>query len=182
MKTILYPIMVLGFVGLLMGCETTGGTAGLSEDEAGAAGAGREGGEYDAESQGFRDGAQGYSENPLDDPQNPLSKRVIYFLYDSAEIKPEFIPIVEAHARYLMKNPQIRVTLEGHADERGSREYNIALGEQRANSVARKLGVQGVGQGQIAIVSFGEEKPVSYDHDETAWQLNRRVEIRYPGY
>ena len=186
MKKIRCKMIVLGLIALLAGCETTGdGEGGLSGDELGGSdastGAGRDGDRYGAQSQGFQSG-QGYSASPLDDPQSPLSKRVIYFLYDSAEIKPEFVPVIEAHARYLASHPEIQVTLEGHADERGSREYNIALGEQRANSVARKLEVQGATVGQISVVSYGEEKPVSFGHDETDWQLNRRVEIRYPGY
>ncbi|MGH8551143.1 MAG: peptidoglycan-associated lipoprotein Pal [Methylococcales bacterium] len=183
MKTAFYQIMILAIVALLAGCESTPDSDSLAEDEsAQGAGAGPQGGDqYGAQSQGFQSG-QGYSGSPLDDPQNPLSKRVIYFTYDSAEIDPEYIPVVEAHTRYLSSHPEIQVTLEGHADERGSREYNIALGEQRANSVARKLGVQGVGQTQLSIVSYGEEKAVSFGHDEAAWQLNRRVEIRYPGY
>ncbi|MCI0655016.1 MAG: peptidoglycan-associated lipoprotein Pal [Methylococcaceae bacterium] len=184
MKEIIYKIIILSFVALLLGCETTGDAeGGLSEDEA-ALGAGRKTGQgadqNGANSQGFDSGSD-YSGSPLDDPQSPLSRRVIYFLYDSVEIKPEFIPIIEAHARYLVSHPEIQVTLEGHADERGSREYNIALGEQRANSVSRKLGIEGVGSSQISVVSYGEEKPVSFGHDETAWQLNRRVEFRYPG-
>ncbi|MGH8497968.1 MAG: peptidoglycan-associated lipoprotein Pal [Methylococcales bacterium] len=186
MKAIIYKIVILGFVAVLAGCETTGDAeGGLSDDEK-ALGAGREDGQgadrNGANSQGFDSGSDSeYSGNPLDDPQSPLSRRIIYFLYDSADIKPEFIPVIEAHARYLARHPEIQVTLEGHADERGSREYNIALGEQRANSVSRKLGVQGVDSSQVGLVSYGEEKPVSFGHDETAWEINRRVEIRYPG-
>lgn len=189
MKTVFYKIMIIGFVALLAGCETTPDDEGLSEDEAaqdaGATGAGRPGGgEYGAESRGFESGPgyEGYPGGELDDPKSPLSKRVIYFMYDSAEISPEYLPIIDAHARYLSSHPEIQVTLEGHADERGSREYNIALGEQRANSVFRKLGIQGVGEGQVSIVSYGEEKPAVSGHDEASWQQNRRVEIRYPGY
>ncbi len=185
MKTVIYKIIIIGFAALLAGCETTPDSDSLSEDDAAVQGGGRQGGDQDkyggAQSQGFQSGP-GYSGSPLDDPQNPLSKRVIYFLYDSAEISPEFVPVIEAHARYLISHPQIQVTLEGHADERGSREYNIALGEQRANSVARKLEVLGVDQGQFSIVSYGEEKPAADGHDEASWQLNRRVEVRYPGY
>ncbi|MGR9107716.1 MAG: peptidoglycan-associated lipoprotein Pal [Gammaproteobacteria bacterium] len=183
MKKIVYLTVVMGLFVLLAGCETTGDEReDLSETQAGQdAGATPGGDRYDAQSQGLQPGSE-YAAGSLDDPHSPLSKRVIYFLYDSAEISPEFIPVIDAHARYLASHPETRVTLEGHADERGSREYNIALGEQRAASVARKLEIQGVDPGQFGIVSYGEEKPVAFGHDEAAWQLNRRVEIRYPGY
>lgn len=183
MKTVIYRIIIIGFVVLLAGCETFGGSDGVSEEESGPS-TGKAGDQYDPESQGIASGpgSSGSSNSPLDDPQNPLSRRVIYFLFDSVEINPEFIPVIDAHARYLASHPDIQVTLEGHADERGSREYNIALGEQRGNAVARKLEIQGVVQSQMGSVSYGEEKPASMGHDETAWQMNRRVEIRYPGY
>jgi len=117
----------------------------------------------------------------LDDPQSPLSKRVIYFMFDSYQVQSEFVPVISAHAQYLAANPSQRVILEGHADERGSREYNIALGEQRAKAVARMLETQGVPASQLEIVSYGEEKPAAEGHDEAAWSLNRRVEFSYLG-
>ncbi len=115
------------------------------------------------------------------DPANPLSKRTIYFRYDSSEVQQDFIPVIAAHAAYLLQHPQYRLVLEGHADERGSPEYNIALGEQRAKAVARLLEAQGVPARQLSIVSYGEEKPAVDGHDEAAWQLNRRVELVYEG-
>ena len=118
----------------------------------------------------------------FNDPNNPLSKRTVYFMLDSSEIMPDFIPVIAAHAQYLVANPAQHITLEGNADERGSREYNIALGEQRAKSVAGMMKVQGVSEGQLEIVSYGEEKPVAFGSDEEAWEKNRRVEIVYkPG-
>jgi peptidoglycan-associated lipoprotein len=116
-----------------------------------------------------------------DDPNSPLSKRVIYFLYDSGEVQPQYIPIINTHASYLASHPEKSVLLEGHADERGSPEYNIGLGEQRAKSVLKLMKLQGVADSQVRIVSFGEEKPAAFGHDESAWQSNRRVEISYPG-
>lgn len=113
------------------------------------------------------------------DPQNPLSSRVIYFMYDSSQVQPDFEPVINAHASYLVANSSQRITLEGHADERGSREYNIALGEQRANAISRLFKMQGVSPSQLEIVSYGEEKPAEEGSDEAAWQLNRRVEIVY---
>ena len=113
------------------------------------------------------------------DPNNPLSKSTIYFMLDSSQIQEDFVPVVAAHAQYLASHPSQRVVLEGHADERGSREYNIALGEQRAKSVANLLKVQGVSEGQLEIVSYGEEKPAVLGSDEAAWERNRRVELMY---
>ena len=117
--------------------------------------------------------------NPLDDPASILSTRVIYFAYDSSEIRPEDQAVVQAHANYLLQNPGQRILLEGHADERGSREYNIALGERRALAVARMMQLLGVADSQIRSVSYGEERPADSGHDETAWSLNRRVELVY---
>jgi peptidoglycan-associated lipoprotein len=115
----------------------------------------------------------------FNDPNNPLSKRTVYFMLDSSEVMPDFVPVIAAHAQYLIANPVQRITLEGHGDERGSREYNIALGEQRAKSVAGMMKVQGVSESQLEIVSYGEEKPAAYGSDEDAWEKNRRVEIVY---
>lgn len=113
------------------------------------------------------------------DPNNPLSKRTIYFMLDSSQVQQDFIPIIAAHARYLVANPSRHIVLEGNGDERGSREYNIGLGEQRAKTVASMLKAQGVSESQLGIVSYGEEKPVAMGHDESSWELNRRVELAY---
>ena len=117
--------------------------------------------------------------DPLNDPASPLSNRVIYFDYDKSDIRSEFREIVNAHGRYLSDNPALKVRLEGHTDERGTREYNIALGERRANAVRSVLMVQGVRADQIQVVSYGEEMPVAYGHDEESWRLNRRAELIY---
>jgi peptidoglycan-associated lipoprotein len=108
-----------------------------------------------------------------------LARRIIYFDFDSSEIKAEGTEIVAAHARYLAANPTVRVRLEGHTDERGSREYNIGLGERRAQSVRRALLLQGASEGQLSTVSYGAERPVAAGSSEAAWQQNRRVEIVY---
>ena len=104
---------------------------------------------------------------------------IIYFDYDRAEIKPEYVSVVAAHARFLNGSQSRRIRLEGHADERGSREYNIGLGERRAQAVRRALLLQGVGEAQIATVSYGEERPAAIGNDETAYSRNRRVELGY---
>lgn len=108
-----------------------------------------------------------------------LANRIVYFDFDSAEIKGGGIDTVAAHAKYLAAHSATRVRLEGHTDERGSREYNIGLGERRAQSVRRALLLQGVNDAQVSTVSYGEERPAEPGHDETAWAKNRRVEIVY---
>jgi peptidoglycan-associated lipoprotein len=105
--------------------------------------------------------------------------RLVFFDYDSYVIKPEAQPIIEAHARFLRTNGQRRVALEGHTDERGGREYNLALGQRRAEAVRRALGLLGVNDSQLEAVSFGKEKPAATGADESAWSQNRRVEISY---
>jgi peptidoglycan-associated lipoprotein len=121
--------------------------------------------------------------NPDDEAMGPqaglLATRVVYFDFDSAEIKGAGTDVVAAHAKYLGAHPAIRVRLEGHTDERGSREYNIGLGERRAQSVRRALLLQGATDAQISTVSYGEERPAAPGHDEAAWAKNRRVEIVY---
>jgi peptidoglycan-associated lipoprotein len=104
---------------------------------------------------------------------------IVYFDYDRAEIKAEFVPIVTAHAKYLNTNSSNKVRLEGHSDERGSREYNIGLGERRAQAVRRALMLQGVTEAQITTVSYGEERPSVQGSDESAYGKNRRVELVY---
>lgn len=117
----------------------------------------------------------------LRDPNNILSKRTLYFDYDSFAVKDESRPLVSAHAKYLQANRAARVTLQGHTDERGSREYNIALGQRRADAVKNMMQLLGATEAQIETVSFGKEKPKIDSHDESAWSQNRRVEIIYVG-
>ncbi len=114
----------------------------------------------------------------VDDPTSPLSKRVIYFDYDSDEVRDEYRATLEAHAAYLAEK-RAAATLEGNTDERGSREYNLGLGERRAQAVRRLMTAYGAGGNQLRAVSFGEEKPAADGGDESAWSLNRRVEIVY---
>ena len=119
--------------------------------------------------------------NALRDPNNLLSKRVVYFDYDIDAVKPEFASLVQAHATYLTQNRSRKVRLEGHADERGSREYNMALGQRRSNAVRKATSVLGVGNERMETISFGEDKPKGSGHDEASWAQNRRVEIVYDG-
>ena len=122
-----------------------------------------------------------YSPAALKDPNSILSKRSIYFDFDEAAIKDQYRPIIEAHAKYLQINKNARVTLQGNTDERGTREYNIALGQRRADAVKKMMVLYGAQEIQIETVSFGKEKPRREGHDETAWTENRRVDIVHAG-
>jgi peptidoglycan-associated lipoprotein len=115
----------------------------------------------------------------IDQDGSPDYVRTVYFEYDSSEVRSEFIPLISAHGELLASDSSRKVVLEGHADERGSREYNIALGERRAISVRRLLLSSGASSSQIRTLSYGEERPAVIGHDESAWHKNRRVEIRY---
>jgi peptidoglycan-associated lipoprotein len=121
------------------------------------------------------------SANPLKDPANILSKRSVLFDYDSTVVKDEFKPMVTAHAKYLTDNRSRRVVIQGNTDERGSREYNLALGQRRADSVKRMMMLLGATDSQIETVSFGEEKPRAAGSDESSWSQNRRADIVYDG-
>ncbi|RPI12448.1 MAG: peptidoglycan-associated lipoprotein Pal [Lysobacterales bacterium] len=145
-------------------------TPGATDSGAAASGLGSEGA-------GVSGGA------PLTPQQQALAalmaqqKNVIFFDFDSSEIRSEFVPVVAAHAAYLVKFPGAQVRVEGHTDERGSREYNIGLGERRAQTVRRALMAQGVADTQITTVSYGEERPAVEGSDEAAFAQNRRVEL-----
>jgi peptidoglycan-associated lipoprotein len=115
----------------------------------------------------------------FDNPESLLSKRVVYFDFDKSTVRPEYRAIVSAHAAYASAHGSARVTLEGHADERGTREYNLGLGERRGNAVDALMAAQGARSDQLTVVSYGEERPVCRVSDEECWSLNRRVEIVY---
>lgn len=176
-------LLVVTTAGLILaGCETLGdkedvapeGAAVVEERAPGAEAAGVEG----AAARGAQAGAA-FQGHPLDDPASPLSNRVVYFEFDSATVRPEDRDVVKAHAEYLGAHPAAAVVLEGHADERGTREYNVALGERRSQAVSQLLLFQGASTNQMESVSYGEERPAAIGHNEDAWQLNRRVEIIY---
>lgn len=167
---------------VLAGCGTTGGIQeeGQStavEDQSTQAGAAAQDG---AQASGLQ-GPGGIDMQALNDPTSLLSKRTLYFDFDSSKINEEERAIVTAHAGFLASNPAAKITLEGHADERGTREYNIGLGERRALAVRQLLLFMGARDDQIQTISYGEEKPASLGHDESSWRLNRRVEILYEG-
>jgi peptidoglycan-associated lipoprotein len=118
---------------------------------------------------------------PLKDPASPLSKRSIYFDFDKFDVKDEYRPLVDVHARYLRDNGTARMLVQGNTDERGSREYNIALGQRRADSVKKMLVLLGAREAQVESVSLGEEKPQDAGRTEAAWAKNRRADLLYGG-
>lgn len=180
MKNRMLKVAVLFAAALaLAACATTAAKKG-EEAQAGAQGAtaGGQAGAPGATTQGVGEGGE-FQGSPLDNPQSPLYKRTIYFDFDKSDIKPEYRPIVEAHAKYLADHPTARVRLEGNTDERGTREYNLALGERRAKAVEQMMTLYGASAQQIQTVSYGEERPVDPAHNEAAWAKNRRVDIVY---
>ena len=148
--------------------ENAGATAGAIDGAAGLDGTVLEGGKHVS-----------YEEGAINDPDNVLSGKLVYFAFDSNKVGDDYIELVKHHGRYLSLNINAMVRLEGHADERGTREYNIALAEARAQAVKQLMLYEGAGNDQISVISYGEEKPVSFGHDEESMSLNRRVEIVY---
>src|ERR1700722_1990313 len=174
MKRILSIALLIAGAALLSGCPKKHNVIeppaagsqvpGSSDTGEGASASGRAL-DGDANAQGNGMGATG-----------PLAKKVIYFDFDKSEIKPEFADVVSAHARNLTSHPNLKMKLEGNTDERGTREYNIGLGERRGQAVRRALMLQGVAESQVTTVSFGAERPAAEGDDEAAWAKNRRVE------
>ena len=175
----------------LTACSTTGddasgGSASVEDRSGGMSGQGGEG--YEGQTGGYDDSGmsggsqisgQAYGDDALSDPNSPLSVRTIYFEYDSTTINSEGQSALNAHAEYLSLNPNRQIIIEGHTDERGTRDYNLSLGERRGRAVADFLSASGVPAEQVEVRSYGEENPVALDHNENAWQLNRRVELLY---
>jgi len=185
MKTVIAILPAL----MLLGCGTSGEVedatdggvststpAGGSDSSATTSGVGSGGA---TSGEGMGESAAGFQGDALDDPNSLLAKRVVYFDFDKSDIRGDFRDVIQAHAEYLASHSDVAVTLEGHADERGTREYNIALGERRANAVQKMLTLQGASASQIRVVSYGEERPAALGHDEDAWSLNRRAEFIY---
>ena len=117
--------------------------------------------------------------DPLNDPSNILYKRSVYFDYDQYSVKEEYRALVEAHGKFLAANPNRKVTIQGNTDERGGSEYNLALGQKRAEAVRRAMVLAGARDSQLEAISFGKEKPKSTGSDEAAWAENRRADIAY---
>lgn len=132
-----------------------------------------------ANSSGFDEDSLGAGEEFGDDPMGAELTTIIYFDFDQSELRPEYADLLAAHATRLANSSSTGIRLEGHADERGSREYNIGLGERRSQTVRRMLLIQGASTSQISTVSFGEERPAAFGSDEESYSQNRRVEIKY---
>ena len=175
-------IALIAAVGLA-GCSSTPTTEAPVDDRSATAGAGagstgaQTGGTTGSGVTGSAVGT-GAGANPLRDPNNILSKRSVYFDFDSFVVKDEFRPVVEANAKQLNGDRKKKVVIEGHTDERGGREYNLALGQKRAEAVAKSLTLLGVQDTQVEAVSYGKERPAVTGSDESAWAQNRRAELR----
>lgn len=130
---------------------------------------------------GYANGSGQYTPADLRNPNSILAQRVIYFDLDSSSIRPEFQNALNAHSALLAAYPNLRVRLEGHADERGSRDYNVALSERRGYSVLDYMQIKGANTSQMEVIGYGEEIPAEFGHNESAWSKNRRVEIKYAG-
>jgi len=181
-------LIVAAFVALtVVGCSSTPTNEGSApvEDRSGTAGTPGGGASTSGTGTGGVSGQAGGTGtargNPLRDPSSPLSKRSVYFDFDSFSVKDEYKPTIEAHGRYLQQNRSARMTVQGNTDERGSREYNIALGQKRADAVKRMLTLLGAQESQVESVSFGKEKPRAQGHDESSYAENRRDDILYAG-
>jgi len=170
--------LILGLLVILAGC---GGSAGTAMDDGTAGGDGYDSADGSASSSGVGDD-DFMSGGEFSDPTAPggdLEIRVIYFEFDKADVDEASQALLVQHGSYLAENPGLDVRLEGHADERGSREYNIGLGERRAQAVRQILMLRGASSDQLNTVSYGEERPAVLGSDDEAWSLNRRVELVY---
>ncbi|MFP4063790.1 MAG: peptidoglycan-associated lipoprotein Pal [Halochromatium sp.] len=123
--------------------------------------------------------AEASARSPLDDPASPLYRRLIHFEYNASAIQPEYADLLRAHAEYIFNTPDVTVRLEGHTDERGTRGYNLALGERRSQAVRSFLMAEGVPGERLTTLSYGEERPANPARSESAWRENRRVELVY---
>ena len=175
------PTAGAGGTGGVGGSGANGYGAGGTGGSGGAGNYGGSGGNYGGGT-GYGTGGSGqYTPAELQNPSSILAQRVIYFDLDRSDIKPEYMNVLNAHAALLRAYPNLRVRLEGHADERGSREYNVALSERRGYSVLDYMQVKGSSSNQMEVIGYGEEVPAVFGHNEAAWGKNRRVEIKYAG-
>jgi peptidoglycan-associated lipoprotein len=182
MKKFLVAAIAVAYFAALAGCSTQP-SAPVDDQSAAAAAAAKSGTETSgATTSGISGTSSGTGgANPLKDPNNILSKRSVYFDFDSFVVDDKYKAMIESHAKYLAGNKAAKVTLQGNTDERGSREYNIALGQKRAEAVKRVMVLMGAPDAVIETVSYGKEKPRREGHDEAAWAENRRVDIVYFG-
>ena len=177
MRKGLNSVLLLIFsVAFLAACE---GTTGTTKDDSTVTSSGSGSSSSGSAATSATGSGSAWAGHPLDDPNSLLAKRTVYFDFDESVILDQDRPILDAHAQYLSQNLGAAVTLEGHTDERGTREYNLALGERRAISVRQFMSLLGASSQQLRTVSYGEEQPAALEHNEEAWAQNRRVEIIY---
>ena len=175
------PWLIAGMLAIIMsGCATTQ-DENMTEDGTQATdGSGTTSGtEAGANATAIADGTPMAAREMLEKTEGTLANRTIYFEFDSAKLSNDSVAILETHGNFVSRNSAVSVRLEGHADERGSREYNVALGERRAQSVKSVFLLQGATEEQVETISYGEERPVMSGHDEESWSKNRRVELVY---
>jgi len=181
MRTILVITALVASAAFLGACSTT------SEDASGASvenrqpGSGADAQKPRVATVDLTNKPSGSSLSALKDPNNILSKRSIYYDYDKFDVRDEYRPLVEAHAKYLRENPSAKMLIQGNTDERGGREYNVALGQRRSDGVKKMLMLLGAREAQVESVSLGEEKPKADGHEEKSWAQNRRSDMLYGG-
>lgn len=184
MKVLLLATVMLAM--MISGCAQQGGNAnGGGANNGGGYGYNNGGynnnGGYGNNNGGSGNGNSQFTPADLRNPNSILAQRIIYFDFDSSNIRPEYQGVLNAHSSLLAAYPNLRVRLEGHADERGSNAYNVALSERRGYSVFDYMQIKGVNSGQMDVIGYGEEVPAAFGHNEAAWSKNRRVEIKYAG-
>jgi peptidoglycan-associated lipoprotein len=170
-------IAMLAVVAGLYGCATTESTDSNTPGATSSSTGSQSGGVTPGTARAPVQVGKGSSTSTAGGSQRPDLKRSVYYEFDKYDIKPEYRTLVESHARWLKANPTARLTIEGNADEQGSREYNLALGQRRAESVTKMLTLMGAKPEQIEAISYGEERPRSSGHDEKAWAENRRSDF-----
>jgi peptidoglycan-associated lipoprotein len=173
-RAALAAIVALLFVAGCASTSTPDQPSGTEQSQSGT----QSGAQSSATSPGSRPGA-GSTQSQSGDPRDGYVKRSVYYEFDGYDVKAEYRPLVEAHAKFLKQNPSARITIEGNCDERGSREYNVALGQRRAESVMKMMTLLGVREGQVESVSFGKEKPRAAGGNEAAMAENRRSDFAY---
>ena len=191
-KTLVTAVLVSAVL-VISGCAQQGNPNAGAGGTGGAGGAGGSGSNYGSGAggsgsnygyggnTGYGSGSGQYTPADLRNPNSILAQRIIYFDLDKSTIRPEFQNTLNAHASLLAAYPNLRVRLEGHADERGSRDYNVALSERRGYSVLDYMQIKGAKANQMEVIGYGEEIPAMFGHNEAAWSKNRRVEIKYAG-
>ncbi len=174
-------LLAVFLITLIIGCApaTKPDDTGAGAEVGAGAQVGTIGGEGGAGGSALQGMTISYDRNAINDPKNVLSIKTIYFAYDSSDISEDDTEVIKHHGKYLSLHTDVTIRLEGHTDERGTREYNIALADRRAQAVKRLLLFQGASSSQVTIISYGEEKPAALGHDEESWELNRRAELVY---